>query len=107
MTAPGLTIAAIQATVAEYFGVTVVDMRSAARPQVIAKPRQAAMYLATRMTARTLPEIGRMFGGRDHTTVIHARDSMAALRRSNREWRQDLDWLEAALRGEPGAEAVR
>lgn len=65
-------IRAIQMMVCEHFGVTYVDLVSQRRTQVLVRPRQAAMYLCKKHTTRSLPEIGRMFGGRDHTTVLHA-----------------------------------
>ncbi len=67
-----ITIDDIQRKVAEYYGVRMNEMLSARRARVIARPRQVAMYLAKQLTSRSLPEIGRKFGGRDHTTVIHA-----------------------------------
>jgi len=67
-----ISIAAVQKVVAQHFGVSVVDMRSARRTASVVVPRQVAMCLAKRLTLRSLPEIGRRFGGRDHTTVLHA-----------------------------------
>jgi chromosomal replication initiator protein len=66
------TIDEIQRRVAEHFSIRLDDMSSARRARVVARPRQVAMYLARTMTKRSLPEIGRKFGGRDHTTVMHA-----------------------------------
>lgn len=65
-------ISEIQAAVAKYFDIPVKEMTSARRARHIARPRQVAMYLARELTPRSLPEIGRRFGWRDHTTVIHA-----------------------------------
>lgn len=67
-----ITIADIQSCVVEHFYLKPVDMVSARRSREVARPRQIAMYLAKQLTRRSLPEIGRRFGGRDHTTVIHA-----------------------------------
>src|SRR5690606_26440704 len=67
-----ITIEEIQRRVAEYYNVRLADMLSARRARAVARPRQVAMYLAKQLTSRSLPEIGRKFGGRDHTTVIHA-----------------------------------
>ena len=67
-----ITIEAIQKRVAEHFDIRVADMTSKRRPENIAFPRQIAMYLSKLLTLRSLPEIGRRFGGRDHTTVLHA-----------------------------------
>jgi chromosomal replication initiator protein len=67
-----VTIDEIQKKVAEYFNVRVADMHSPRRARTVARPRQIAMYLSKQLTPRSLPEIGRKFGGRDHTTVMHA-----------------------------------
>jgi hypothetical protein len=65
-------IADIQQKTAEYFGIPVIEMTSARRHRGVARPRQVAMYLSKQLTPLSLPEIGRRFGKRDHTTVIHA-----------------------------------
>jgi chromosomal replication initiation ATPase DnaA len=65
-------VAAIKQAVVEHYGLDASDMTTARRAQTIAHPRQVAMYLCRKLTLRSLPEIGRMFGGRDHSTVIHA-----------------------------------
>lgn len=67
-----ITIEDIQKKVTQHFNIKMSDMQSARRSRVVARPRQIAMYLAKKLTSRSLPEIGRKFGGRDHTTVIHA-----------------------------------
>ena len=67
-----ITVDEIQKTVAEHFNLKQADLLSERRTRAIARPRQVAMYLAKRLTTRSLPEIGRKFGGRDHTTVLHA-----------------------------------
>ena len=67
-----ITIDEIQRKVAEHYNLRLTDMHSARRARSVARPRQVAMYLAKVLTARSLPEIGRKFGGRDHSTVIHA-----------------------------------
>lgn len=69
---PRLLVAHIQATVASYYGIPLQAMTSAQRGSGIAQHRQVAMFLASELTPKSLPEIGRRFGGRDHTTVIHA-----------------------------------
>ncbi len=66
-----VTIEEIQKKVAEHFNIRMADMVSARKQRAVARPRQIAMYLAKRLTSRSLPEIGRKFGGRDHTTVMH------------------------------------
>jgi hypothetical protein len=79
--ASGLTsprVSEIQEVVCAAFGVQLVDLTSARRTANLVKPRQVAMYLAKTMTGRSLPEIGRRFGGRDHTTVLHAVRKIAA-----------------------------
>ena len=67
-----VTVELIQKTVADYYKIKVADMYSKRRPNNIALPRQVAMYLAKELTQKSLPEIGELFGGRDHTTVLHA-----------------------------------
>ena len=67
-----ISIDEIQRKVCENYGLRMADMQSARRSRNIARPRQVAMYLAKQLTSRSLPEIGRKFGGRDHTTVMHA-----------------------------------
>ena len=67
-----VTIEEIQKRVAEHFNIKLADMHSPRRARAVARPRQVAMYLAKQLTTRVLPEIGRKFGGRDHTTVMHA-----------------------------------
>ena len=67
-----VTIEEIQKKVAAHFNIRTSDMHSARRARSVARPRQVAMYLAKQLTSRSLPEIGRKFGGRDHTTVMHA-----------------------------------
>ncbi|WP_316978014.1 helix-turn-helix domain-containing protein [Shumkonia mesophila] len=67
-----ITIVAIQQSTAHVFGVPVMEMTTARRALAVTRPRQVAMFLARELTPRSLPEIGRAFGGRDHTTVMHA-----------------------------------
>ena len=67
-----VTIDEIQKKVADHFSMRLTDMSSARRARAVARPRQVAMYLAKQLTTRSLPEIGRKFGNRDHTTVMHA-----------------------------------
>lgn len=89
----------IQKTVADFYKIKVADMYSKKRPASIARPRQIAMYLAKEMTQKSLPEIGELFGGRDHTTVLHAVRKMAAERQKNSELNQQLHVLEQTLKG--------
>ena len=74
------TIDDIQRKVADYYNLRLSDLLSARRSRTIARPRQIAMYLSKILTTRFLPEIGRKFGGRDHTTVIHAVKKIEDLR---------------------------
>lgn len=80
-----VTIDEIQKAVSAHFSLKPVDLVSARRAVVVARPRQIAMYLAKRLTTRSLPEIGRKFGGRDHSTVIHAVRRIEELRDTDRE----------------------
>jgi chromosomal replication initiator protein len=89
----------IQKTVADFYKIKVADMYSKKRPASIARPRQIAMYLAKDMTKKSLPEIGELFGGRDHTTVLHAVRKITAERSVNPELNQQLHVLEQTLKG--------
>jgi chromosomal replication initiator protein len=89
----------IQKTVADFYKIKVADMYSKKRPASIAYPRQVAMYLAKELTKKSLPEIGELFGGRDHTTVLHAVRKMAGERSKNTELNQQLHVLEQTLKG--------
>jgi chromosomal replication initiator protein len=82
--APEVTIARIQEAVSQRFGVTLDELVSPRRSQAVAYPRQVAMYLSRELTDSSLPAIGREFGGRDHTTVIHAKDKITRLIREDR-----------------------
>ena len=89
----------IQKTVADFYKIKIADMYSKKRPASIARPRQIAMYLAKEMTQKSLPEIGELFGGRDHTTVLHAVRKISAERTTNPELNQQLHVLEQTLKG--------
>ncbi len=89
----------IQKTVADFYKIKVADMYSKKRPASIARPRQIAMYLAKEMTQKSLPEIGELFGGRDHTTVLHAVRKIGGERQKNPELNQQLHVLEQTLKG--------
>jgi chromosomal replication initiator protein len=89
----------IQKTVADFYKIKVADMYSKKRPASIARPRQIAMYLAKEMTQKSLPEIGELFGGRDHTTVLHAVRKISGERQKNAELNQQLHVLEQTLKG--------
>ena len=92
-----LTIDEIQRKVAEYYTLKMTDLLSARRAREVARPRQVAMYLAKKLTPRSLPEIGRRFGGRDHTTVMHAVKRIEELRASDREIDADVTRLTRLL----------
>ena len=85
MPASSITIDEIQKLVSAHFELKPLDLVSARRSRAIARPRQIAMYLAKRLTTRSLPEIGRKFGGRDHSTVIHAVKKIEQLRDTDRD----------------------
>ena len=89
----------IQKTVADYYKLKVSDMYSKKRPANIARPRQIAMFLAKELTQKSLPEIGELFGGRDHTTVLHAVRKIAAERQKLGDLNHDLHVLEQTLKG--------
>jgi chromosomal replication initiator protein len=92
-----LTIDEIQRRVADHYRLKMADLLSARRAREVARPRQVAMYLAKKLTARSLPEIGRRFGGRDHTTVMHAVKRIEELRASDREIDADVVHLTRLL----------
>ncbi|MFZ1180527.1 MAG: chromosomal replication initiator protein DnaA [Herbaspirillum sp.] len=94
-----ISVENIQKTVADFFSIKVADMYSKKRPANIARPRQIAMYLAKELTQKSLPEIGDLFGGRDHTTVLHAVRKIAVDRTKNPECNHELHVLEQTLKG--------
>ena len=94
-----VTIDEIQRAVSAYFDLKPLDLVSARRARVVARPRQIAMYLAKRLTTRSLPEIGRKFGGRDHSTVIHAVRRIEELRGQDGEIDQAVRRLIRDLEG--------
>ncbi|MGD9943853.1 MAG: chromosomal replication initiator protein DnaA [Burkholderiaceae bacterium] len=95
---PPISIESIQKTVADFFKIKVADMYSKRRPAHIARARQVAMYFAKELTQKSFPEIGESFGGRDHTTVMHAVKRIAELRQHDQEWNRQLHVLEQTLR---------
>ncbi|HCP00749.1 MAG: chromosomal replication initiator protein DnaA [Alphaproteobacteria bacterium] len=92
-----VTIEEIQKRVAEHFNIRLADMHSARRARAVARPRQVAMYLAKQLTSRSLPEIGRKFGGRDHTTVMHAVRKVEELRGADAGFNEDVELLRRML----------
>ncbi|OIN86327.1 MAG: chromosomal replication initiation protein DnaA [Alphaproteobacteria bacterium CG1_02_46_17] len=94
-----ITIDEIQRRVAEHYNIRIADMHSSRRARAVARPRQVAMYLAKQLTARSLPEIGRKFGGRDHTTVMHAVKKVDELIAEDPSFAQDVEVLRRTLTG--------
>jgi chromosomal replication initiator protein len=94
-----VTIEEIQKRVAAHFNIRIADMHSARRARAVARPRQVAMYLAKQLTSRSLPEIGRKFGGRDHTTVMHAVKRIEELKATDSSFAEDIDLLRRMLEG--------
>ena len=92
-----LTVEEIQRKVAEYFSIKMSDMVSNRRMQNIARPRQIAMYIAKQLTSKSLPEIGRKFGGRDHTTILHAVRKIQELCADDFDFANDVEILKRSL----------
>ena len=92
-----VTIEEIQKRVAEHFNIRFADMHSARRSRAVARPRQVAMYLSKHLTSRSLPEIGRKFGGRDHTTVMYAVQKVEDLRQADPSFDEDVELLRRML----------
>jgi chromosomal replication initiator protein len=92
-----VTIDEIQRRVAEHFNIRLSEMTSERRARAVARPRQIAMYLTKQLTTRSLPEIGRKFGGRDHTTVMHAVRKIEELTLSDRALAEDVELLRRML----------
>jgi chromosomal replication initiator protein len=88
-----VTIDNIQKTVAEYFKIRISDLTSKSRSRSVTRPRQIAMSLAKELTSHSLPEIGDGFGGRDHTTVLHACRKVAELREQDVRFDEDYQNL--------------
>ncbi|WP_022684394.1 chromosomal replication initiator protein DnaA [Sphingobium bisphenolivorans] len=94
-----ITVDEIQKACAAHYKIDAAEMRSKRRARAVARPRQVAMYLAKKMTPRSLPEIGRIFGGRDHSTVIHAVRTIEELRQTNPDIDADIRALQRQLEG--------
>jgi len=97
--AQAVTVPNIQKIVAEYFGVRLQDLLSKRRVRSLARPRQIAMALSKELTEHSLPEIGEAFGGRDHTTVLHACRTIRKLCEADTRMRQDWEQLIRSLTG--------
>ncbi|MGL4309469.1 MAG: chromosomal replication initiator protein DnaA [Paracoccaceae bacterium] len=94
-----LTVEEIQRRVADHYNVRLSDLIGPKRLRTIARPRQVAMYLAKQLTTRSLPEIGRRFGGRDHTTIMHGVRKIEELRGTDRQLDEDVNLLRRQLEG--------
>ena len=92
-----ITIEEIQRRVAEHYNIKLSEMSSERRARAVARPRQVAMFLSKQLTSRSLPEIGRKFGGRDHTTVMHAVRKIEELRQSDAAIAEDVELLKRTL----------
>jgi chromosomal replication initiator protein len=92
-----VTIEEIQKKVCEHYNIRMADMHSPRRSRAVARPRQVAMYLAKLLTTRSLPDIGRKFGGRDHTTVMHAVKRIEELRTDDKTLDEDVELLRRML----------
>jgi chromosomal replication initiator protein len=92
-----VTIEEIQKRVAEHYNIRLTDMSSARRARNVARPRQIAMFLAKQLTSRSLPEIGRKFGNRDHTTVMHAVSRVSGLMEGDAAFAEDVELLRRML----------
>ena len=92
-----ITIDDIQRKVADYYNLRLSDLLSARRSRTIARPRQVAMYLSKILTTRSLPEIGRKFGGRDHTTVMHAVKKIEELKLQDINFNEDIELLKRLI----------
>jgi chromosomal replication initiator protein len=94
-----VTIEEIQRRVAEHYNIKLADMSSPRRARQVSRPRQIAMYLAKQLTTKSLPDIGRSFGGRDHTTVMHAVKKVEELAAGDISFAEDIDLLKRMLEG--------
>ena len=92
-----ITVDKIQNTVSNFFNIQVSEMLSQRRSRPLARPRQVAMYLAKQMTSRSLPEIGRRFANRDHTTVIHAVKTITRLSEQDDEMKRNINQIKSLL----------
>ena len=92
-----ITVDKIQNIVANFFNIPLAEMLSQRRSRPLARPRQIAMYLAKKMTTRSLPEIGRRFANRDHTTVIHAVKTITRLSEKDEEMKKNIEQLRSLL----------
>ena len=94
-----ITVDEIQKTTADYYGLKQADLLSERRTRAVARPRQVAMYLCKQHTTRSYPDIGRRFGGRDHTTVLHGVRRIEELMKADEQIAKDVEALSRKLRG--------
>ena len=92
-----ITVDKIQNVVSNFFNIALSEMLSQRRSRPLARPRQIAMYLAKKMTSRSLPEIGRRFANRDHTTVIHAVKTITRLSEQDDEMKKNISQIKSLL----------
>ena len=92
-----ITVEEIQRRVSEHFNIRLSDLIGPRRVRTFARPRQVAMYLCKQMTTRSLPEIGRRFGGRDHTTIMHGVKKIEELMQKDSQIADDLELLRRTL----------
>ena len=92
-----ITIDKIQNTVSSFYNIQLNEMLSQRRSRPLARPRQVAMYLSKKLTTRSLPEIGRRFANRDHTTVIHAVKTIDRLSEKDEEMRKNIEQIKGIL----------
>ncbi len=92
-----VTVEEVQKKVAEHFNIRLADMHSARRSRQVSRPRQVAMYLSKQLTSCSLPEIGRKFGGRDHTTVMHAVKKVEELQGKDADFAENVELLHRML----------
>jgi len=96
-----ITVTLVQKVVARHYGMSVQQLLERTRRHTVARPRQIAMFLACRMTHASLPDIGQRFGGFDHTTIMYARDRIAALVEQDANFKAEIEALARAIRREP------
>ena len=92
-----ITVDKIQNTVSNFFNISLSEMLSQRRSRPLARPRQIAMYLSKKLTTRSLPEIGRRFANRDHTTVIHAVKTITRLSEQDDEMKKNINQIKILL----------
>ena len=92
-----ISIDKIQTVTSNFYSISLSEMLSPRRSRPLARPRQIAMYLAKKLTSRSLPEIGRKFANRDHTTVIHAVKTVDKISQNNEEVRKNIEEIKSLI----------